>query len=198
MERSSKFLSLSGLAGIFAGITALAGTAITWFFILDSGRASYVESGGTGGALSWTGVKYSLVVMALVVLTAAVTGAIVLSWRNARKADQLFWTVATRRLLVHFLVPLCTGGILILILLFQHKPELTASLMLIFYGLGLVNAGKFTFGEIHYLGLTMVVLGLLAVIWMNFGLLFWAAGFGVMHILYGSVMYFRHERPVRN
>jgi hypothetical protein len=66
--------------------------------------------------------------------------------------------------------------------------------MLIFYGLSLVNAGKFTFSEIHYLGLTEIVLGILAGIFINHGLLFWTLGFGLMHIVYGTVMYYRHER----
>jgi hypothetical protein len=78
--------------------------------------------------------------------------------------------------------------------MFQHNLELVASVMLIFYGLSLVNAGKFTFGEIHYLGLTEIVLGILAGLYFQYGLLLWTIGFGVMHIVYGLVMYYRHER----
>jgi len=66
--------------------------------------------------------------------------------------------------------------------------------MLIFYGLSLVNAGKFTFGEIHYLGLTEIFLGILAGLYLQHGLLFWTIGFGLMHIIYGTVMYYRHEK----
>ena len=43
MERSSKFLSLSGLSGIFAGVCALIGAAIAWFIILNPGHVTYDE-----------------------------------------------------------------------------------------------------------------------------------------------------------
>jgi hypothetical protein len=92
------------------------------------------------------------------------------------------------------MIPLICGGIFALILLFQHNLMLVASVMLIFYGLSLVNAGKFTFSEIHYLGLTEIVLGILAGLFVELGLLFWTVGFGFMHIVYGTVMYYRHER----
>jgi hypothetical protein len=76
----------------------------------------------------------------------------------------------------------------------RRHPELVASVMLIFYGLSMVNAGKFTFGEIHWLGLTEIALGILAGVFINFGLLLWTIGFGLMHIVYGTVMYYRYER----
>ena len=84
-----------------------------------------------------------------------------------------------------------------MILVFKNNTDLIASVMLIFYGLSLVNAGKFTFGEIHYLGLTEIVLGILAGVFVSYGLLIWATGFGVMHIVYGTVMYYRYEKEKR-
>jgi len=194
MERSSKFLSLSGLSGIFAGVCALIGAAIAWFLILDSGHVPYGEYMKGSGDWAMAGIRFYLALDAMLVLGFAVLGAIYFSQRNARKSGHRFWTHSTRRLLVHLLIPLVTGGIFILILLFQNNLILIVPAMLIFYGLSLVNAGKFTFGEIHYLGLTQIVLGILAGLFVNHGLLFWAIGFGVMHIIYGTVMYYRHER----
>jgi hypothetical protein len=37
-------------------------------------------------------------------------------------------------------------------------------------------------------------LGLLAGIFIDFGLLFWTLGFGIMHVIYGTMMYYRHEK----
>jgi len=194
MERSSKFLSLSGLSGIFAGVCALIGAAIAWFLILDSGHVPYSEYMHGSGDWTMTGIRFYLALDAMLVLGFAVLGAIFFSQRNARKSGHRFWTHSTRRLLVHLLIPLVSGGIFILILVFQNNLMLISSAMLIFYGLSLVNAGKFTFGEIHYLGLTEIVLGILAGVFINHGLLFWTIGFGLMHIVYGIVMYYRHER----
>lgn len=193
MERSSKFLSLSGLAGVFAGICALVGVAIAWLFILDSGSLQLAEILKSQDGASNQGIMLYLTVDALMMLVVAFLGAILFSLRKAKKAGQRLWTNSTRRLLFHFLIPLASGGLFILILLLQHSLVLVPSVMLIFYGLSLVNAGKFTFGEIHYLGLTQVALGILAGLFVSYGLLFWSLGFGLMNIVYGAVMYLRHE-----
>jgi hypothetical protein len=193
MERSSKFLSLSGLAGIFAGVCALIGAAVAWFFIFDSGQEynEYIES-TVGTAKS--GIGFYLLIDALLVLAFAFLGAVYFSFRKAQKAGQKFWTNSTRRLLFHLMLPLVSGGIIIIILIFRSKLDMVVPFMLVFYGLSLVNAGKFTFGEIHYLGLTQIVLGILAAVFINYSLLLWTIGFGLMHIIYGTVMFYRHER----
>ena len=94
----------------------------------------------------------------------------------------------------HLLIPLAAGGIFAIILVLRQDFDLVAPVMLVFYGLSLVNAGKFTFSEIHYLGLTEIGLGLLAGMFTSQGLFFWTTGFGLMHIVYGSVMFYRYER----
>lgn len=193
MERSSKFLSLSGLAGVFAGICALAGAAAAWFFILDSGIVSFADY-MQNQAETAAGTGLYLAIDALLVLAFAILGAVYFSFRKAKKASLKFWNNSTRRLLFHLMLPLVSGGIIILILIFRNKIDLVVPFMLVFYGLALVNAGKFTFGEIHYLGLTQIALGIMAVIFIEHSLIFWTIGFGVMHIVYGTVMYYRHER----
>jgi len=194
MERSTRFLSLSGLSGIFAGVCALIGAAIAWFFMQDSGNLQYDEYMHIPADWSTSGIRFYLALDAMLVLGIAALGAFYFSRRKARKAGQKFWTNLTKRLLVNLLIPLVTGGIFTLILVFRNNLELVASVMLIFYGLSLVNAGKFTFSELHYLGLTEIVLGILAGVFIHHGLLFWTIGFGLMHIIYGTVMYYRHER----
>jgi hypothetical protein len=194
MERSSKFLSLSGLSGIFAGVCALIGAAVAYFILLDSGHVQYDEYLRSLGDSPTNDIRLNLGIDALLVLVTATLGAVYFSFRKAKKAGQQFWTNSTKRLVGHLLIPLVSGGIFAIILVFRNNIELVASVMLIFYGLSLVNAGKFTLGEIHYLGLTEIVLGILAGIFINHGLLFWALGFGLMHIIYGIVMYYRYER----
>ena len=196
MERSSKFLSLSGLAGIFAGVCALIGAAAAWFFILNTGQVHYNEYIQNAGSPIYSGIGFYLALDAIMVLVFALLGAVYFSYRKSRKAGQQFWTISTRRLLFHLMLPLVSGGIIILILIIRNKTDMVIPFMLVFYGLALVNAGKFTFGEIHYLGLTQIVLGILAVVFINHGLLFWTIGFGLMHIIYGTVMYYRHEKQI--
>lgn len=194
MERSSKFLSLSGLSGIFAGACALIGAAVAWFVILNSGQVQYDEYLCSIGASPINNVSLSLGIDALLVLVIATLGAFYFSFRKAKRLNQSFWTNSTKRLFGHLLIPLVSGGIFAIILVLRNNIELVASVTLIFYGLSLVNAGKFTFGEVHYLGLTEIGLGILAGIFVYHGLLFWVFGFGVMHFVYGIVMYYRYER----
>jgi hypothetical protein len=194
MERSSRFLSLSGLSGIFAGTCALIGAAIAWFFILDSGQVKYDEYMHSLDESPASDIRFYFLLDAIIVLGTAALGAFYFSQRKARKAGQQFWTNASRRLIFHLAIPLLAGGIFSLIMVFRNDTDLVASAMLIFYGLALVNAGKFTFGEIHYLGLTEIVLGILAAVFIDLGLLFWTIGFGLMHIVYGTVMYYRYEK----
>ena len=170
------------------------GATIAWFFILDPVHLTFDETMRYPGSLETPGIRFYIALDAILVLLFAVLGAVYFSQRKARKSGQKFWTITTRRLLVHLLIPLVSGGIFTLILVFRDNLVLVASVMLIFYGLSLVNAGKFTFSEIHYLGLTQIVLGILAAVFISYGLFFWTIGFGMMHIIYGTVMYYRHER----
>lgn len=192
MERSSKFLSLSGLAGIFAGVCALAGAVFAWFLIFDSDALLFNEF--LGGGPSGSQLLFPLIADALVVLIFALGGAVYFSQRKARKAGHPVWNTSTRQMLLHLMIPLVTGSLMILILVFRESYETIPGMMLIFYGLALVSAGKFTLGEIHYLGLTILFLGILALVFIQYSLLLWATGFGLMHILYGTVMFYRHER----
>ena len=68
-----------------------------------------------------------------------------------------------------------------------------APLTLLFYGLSCVHASKYTIGGVRYLGITIILIGLIATYFTGYGLLFWAIGFGLCHIIYGALMYFKYE-----
>lgn len=194
MERSSKFMLLNSWAGFFAGTCALIGAVAVWFGVLEAGALHYDEFQCTVGGSPINSVTIGLGAVALVVLLLAGVAAIWFSYRKAQKARQKFWTSSTKRVLAHLLIPIVSGGIFVLILVSRNQIDLVASAMLVFYGLALVNAGKFTSGEIHYLGMAEIVVGLLAGIFATYGLVFWALGFGLLHLIYGVVMWMRYER----
>lgn len=191
MERSSKFLSLSGWAGIMAGIYALA-TAWMVYSLLDFNpdRILY-RTAGSGGLSS--GLP-KVIVTALLTLILAIATAIVLSRQKATKRGETVWNAVSRQLLVNMAMPLFSGGILILILISKGLIGLMAPLTLLFYGLALFNAGKFTYNEVKVLGIIQMGLGLISAWFIEYGLLFWAIGFGIVHIIYGIYMHFRYER----
>jgi hypothetical protein len=134
-----------------------------------------------------------LVINALIVLFFALLSAWYFSKRKAKKLNVPLWNLATRRMLLNLIIPLATGGILCLVLLFRMELNLIVPLMLIFYGLALINGGKYEF-SINFLGIAEIITGLLAVVFINHNLLFWTLGFGVWHIIYGIVMYYIHDK----
>lgn len=91
-------------------------------------------------------------------------------------------------------IPLATGGLFILSMLQYDEWRYIAPACLIFYGLALVNASKYTLTDIRYLGLLEIVLGLINTQFIGYGLYFWAFGFGVLHIVYGAIMWWKYEK----
>ncbi len=184
MNRSSQFISLSGLSGVLAGIYALVGAYIA-HRILET-HQGYVTLESTTFKL--------VVVIALSVLILSVASAFILTHFKARKQGEKVWNSTSKRMAINFLIPLITGGIFSVLLLRQEVYGLIAPVTLIFYGLACVNASKYTLRDVRYLGITVVTLGLLATEFSGYGLEFWALGFGVCHIIYGSIMYFKYDR----
>jgi len=191
MERSSKFLSLSGLAGIMAGIYALAGAWIAYqFFDFNPDEVVY-SSMGTGSLF----VDLPKVLLsATLVLILAVGTAIFLSGKKAAKRHEKFWNATSRRVLVSMAVPLIAGGLLILIIIANGLMGFIAPFTLLFYGLALYNTSKFTYDEVKSLGLIEIGLGLISAWFVEYGLLCWAVGFGIVHIIYGIYIHYRYER----
>lgn len=193
MERSSRFISLSGLSGIFAGLTALVGAYLAYLRL----NQYYVDE-----SKLYEGIRLfqanpetieDLIVIALGVLVVALSFGIYFTTRNAQKKGQSIWGPLTQRLIINLLIPLGVGGIFCLILIYHGMTGLVPAATLVFYGLALINASKYTLRDIWYLGICEAVLGLIACFYIGYGLVFWAVGFGVLHILYGTVMYVKYE-----
>jgi hypothetical protein len=184
MEKSSKFLSLSGLAGVVAGVTATFGAAFAYFYLLrDPSQTNYTRMQEI----------WILLADASLVFVISLGFAIYFSWKKARKNHQTLFNSLTKRILYNMAIPLIAGGIFSFLLLLRYDVGLVAASTLIFYGLALVNVSKYTFDEIHYLGITEIGLGLLAAVFMYNGILFWTIGFGFCHIFYGLAMYVKYD-----
>ncbi len=184
MEESSRFLSLSGLSGVLVGIYALLGA-----FMAES----LVYSNKLFGWIFGTNIVADLIYIAAIILFLSLLTVTLLTYRRAKKAGAKIWNPGSRLMMINLAIPLTAGGVFILIFVFKGIYEIAAPGCLIFYGLALINAAKFTRQEIFFMGLIQVSLGILAALFPSLGLLFWALGFGVIHIIYGTVMYFRYE-----
>jgi hypothetical protein len=185
MAQSSQFISLSGLSGILAGIYALIGAAYV-NSLLENENYYYIT------IESFTFKK--IVITAILVLIFSIITAYLLTQKKAKKIGEKVWNPTSRRLLINFFIPLVTGGIFAILLLKNSYYGLIAPIMLIFYGLACINASKYTLRDVRYLGITQIILGLIAVEFSGYGLYFWVIGFGICHILYGSIMHYKYDR----
>lgn len=193
MERSSRFISLSGLSGIAAGLCALAGAWFAYDIIGNSSHRQYDTYYPDIIALKQF-MGYKLFRIAVFTLIAAFILALIFTWIKSKKNNTPIWGSSSQRLLWNVAFPLIAGGIFLLRMIQLGYFGLIAPGCLIFYGLALVNAGKYTLGEVRYLGYCEVILGLINCWFLGYGLYFWTLGFGVLHIIYGAMMWWKYER----
>lgn len=187
MERSSKFISLSGLSGILAGVYALIG-AVAAYYVMQKPTTADTSFFYLLNTIT------TLVEIAAGVLVASLATCFLLTYKKAKKKNQPIWGKTSRALLFQMAIPLFTGGIFIIILLSRGYYGIVAPASLLFYGLALTAASNFTYNDVKYLGICEIALGLVCALYPVYGLLFWAIGFGVLHIVYGSVMYLKYDR----
>ena len=189
MERSAKFISLSGLSGILSGIYALCGATVAYYFIQFpvspfEYRINSVDD---------PDLLIKLLAIAASVLFASIGTGLWLSSKKAAKQGLKLWSATSRKLLFNISIPLLAGGIFVLIMLYSGHFGLAAPACLIFYGLALIQGSLNTFDEVRYLGFSEMALGLISAAMPGYGLLFWAIGFGFLHIVYGAIMYKKYD-----
>lgn len=191
MDRSSRFISLSGLSGVFAGLTALVGA-----YLAHLDLAKYFNGNYGYGNYADLYIQANLIKIGLCVLVIALFGGLIFTLRQSKKKNLPFWDKTTKTLLINLAIPLAAGGFFIIALLLNSAENygLIAPTCLIFYGLALINASKYTYTDIRFLGICEVILGIVALFNIGYGLYFWSFGFGVLHIFYGLIMYFKYER----
>ena len=189
MERSSRFISLSGLSGVFAGLSALIGGLYVYLLFKANGL-DYFDG---EHKLYSVDLVSELVFIALIILFFALTFGIFFTIRKSRKYNLPIWTTATKKMLVNLAIPLLVGGVFCLALLYHQMYVLIAPATLLFYGLALINAEKYTFSDIKYLGFCELALGCVSLFFLGYGLVFWIIGFGVLHILYGLIVFKKYK-----
>ncbi len=192
MEKSSRFISLSGLSGMAAGCCALAASAYTWQWMVALKRDGYnyrQMAYQTGSEM-----QKELLLVGAITFLAALTTAFLFTYFRSQKTGVPIWGTSAKRLLWNTAIPLLVGGFVVLRLLQEGLAGLIAPTCLLFYGLALINGSKYTVTEIRWLGYSEIILGLLNLWLIGYGLLLWTVGFGALHILYGAMMWWKYER----
>lgn len=199
MERSSRFISLSGWSGICAGVCALIGAFAAYWRIGRYNLQNIDEYSGSGigigsSAFEAKDLFVDLLLIAMVVFVAAFLSAFFFTWQRSKRNNTPIWDSVTRRLMWNTIIPMLVGAVCIYKLLQQGMFELVGPFSLIFYGLALLNGSKYTLGEIRYLAFGNIILGIINLWLTHYSLVFWALGFGVLHIVYGAMMWWKYER----
>lgn len=194
MERSSRFTSLSGFTGAIAGVAALLGVLLAClFWDISPFEPGYYRLATQSNGEPNTTFYTFMAVDGLIVLAVSLLAVTLLSIKNARQNKQPIWDANVKRLLINLAIPLVAGGLYCLILLRHNQMAFILPGTLLFYGLAMVNASKYTLNDIRSLGIVQIVLGLFASVFIEYGLLFWALGFGIIHIVYGITLYLKYD-----
>lgn len=198
MERSSRFISLSGWSGVAAGCCALVGSVLAYPYIYGDKEILINERVGLVQAMA---NDYTILLntwlfwIAAGTFVAAFISAFLFTWLKTKQQHLPIWGTASRRLMMNVMIPMIAGGIFLFRMIYiDGTAGLIAPGCLIFYGLALINGSKYTLGEIRWLGLVQIILGIVNLRFVGYGLYFWAAGFGIMHIVYGLLMWWKYER----
>ena len=188
MDRSSKFRSLNGLSGVLAGIFSLIGAYLVFQYVYSQlPKLGYLPIELTPEQIRW------IWMLALGIIGFTLVGLIIFSSREAKKRGQKLWNAQSKRVLINMGIPLVAGGLLSTILLREGFLGMLPAITLLFFGMGLVNASTFTFREVRLLGLLEIGLGLAAMLFIEWGLYFWAVGFGILNIASGIFFQIRYN-----
>jgi len=188
MNRSSRFISLSGLSGISVGITALIGAYMVHKLVFVHGDYLTFES------VILSKEQFSeLLMTACGTIVVSIGLVIYLTTQETKKLKQIIWDQQTKRILLNLSIPLLAGGIISVIFLVRGYVGIVLPMTLIFYGMALVNVSKYTLNEIRSLGLIEILLGLVALQLTSYGLVLWSIGFGVLHIIYGFIIKMKYK-----
>jgi hypothetical protein len=193
MKKSTRFLSLSGLSGVFAGIFALLGAAIAYVYI-NYTYQSWDRTEGT--VINAHEIYFNFILIALSVLVLSISTAYFFSNRKAKREGHSLFDHTAKRALINLAIPLFAGGVFCLSLMYHGAIVYIAPAMLLFYGLALINASKYTYDDIRYFGICQIILGLINSFNLGNGLIYWALGFGILHIVYGTMMWIKYDRKM--
>ena len=193
MQYSKKFDHISGKAGIVVGSLALVIVASTYWLLEISPLTPhyynylYAESG------KHNNVWWQLMGLYSFLLLVATWMGYHFAIKNAVQNGSDSFATPLRHLLRSTLYPLLSGGAVCLVLLYHQQEAWLAPLSLIFYGLAMVQAGQHSFSSLVILGIALILTGLFSAVFLPYALIGWAIGFGLLHIIFGSYIYYRYK-----
>ncbi len=169
MESASTFTAVSGWGLVAVGGVGLVAAWLAW-------------SGGVAADLRvW--IPAALLSVAI---------AAVMNAAKARRQDVPIWSGAFRKVVWVMAPALAAGGLLTMALADHGAAALLPGTWLALYGAGVTAGGTFSVRAIRWMGMAFLILGALALLMPDRGLLLLAGGFGGLHMLIGVDIVWRH------
>jgi hypothetical protein len=170
MERAASFTAVPGWGGVAIGITAVATGIVAFRMAAQQQFLAWLVEG----------------VLALTI------GCIAVRMKSRRLALSLSSRPA-RRALLSFVPPLLAGAVLTTVLYRADLLTVLPGLWLLLYGAAVVTGGAFSVRIVPVMGICFMLLGGVALLApVISGNVFLILGFGVMHIVFGTLIARRH------
>jgi len=167
MERAGAFTAVPGVGGLVLGCTAL---------------AVAVLARGLANTRIWLAAWLGEAILACLIGVGAAA-------HKSHKAGMPLLSGPGRKFLLGFAPPLLAGALLTLTLFREGLPGLLPGVWLLLYGAGVLCGGAASVKVIPVMGICFMAVGAAALFapaaWGN---LFLAAGFGGLHILFGTLI----------
>jgi hypothetical protein len=169
MESASSFTAVSGWGLITVGFVGLAASWIAW-------RNPHPAD-----------LRIWLPTAAVCIVVAAVSNI-----AKARRTAVPIWSGAIRRLVWVIAPALAAGAVLTAALTLNEAFHLLPGMWLALYGAGVTAGAEFSIRAIRWMGVSLLILGAIALLHPMWGLVLMACGFGGLHLLIGLDIVMRH------
>ncbi len=187
MERSQKVLFLEGTAGIVVAVWALLGAVAVSLVLYGTVSPLWGATVNPIRQPDWDTFLIVAIICASVFCAAFMTVWLMSKHRASREGLDFSFDAGTRRLLGNFFTAMVTGGLVCLTPIFNDLWNLIPGFMLVFYGLAvvLISPIAFKISITKYLGYAEIVIGVAALAFSSFGMMFWTIGFCILHLIWG-------------
>src|SRR5271156_2059440 len=110
MDRSARFITLSGWSGIWAGSTALVGAYIGYGW-LKNPQIRYAGLTSEGTFDYFDPFINRLILLAIGVFIVAISGGVYFTYQKTKAHGSKLWNNASRQLMLQLFYPLFAGGV---------------------------------------------------------------------------------------
>ena len=112
---------------------------------------------------------------------------------KARSVGLPLWSEPARKILFSFAPPMAAGALFTLVMYEHELVGLLPGVWMLLYGVGVVAAGTFSVRIVPVMGLAFMLVGAVALVGpATWGTAFMAAGFGGLHLFFGTLIARRH------